>query len=104
MITETNICAYCEKEFIPTSPPLPDAEDVYCSFRCEVNALRSGIGRGIQWLGLSLIWGLVSLAFLVMLGQIIFSESISDPASYYALLVVLGLLTAILSILRQRWH
>jgi hypothetical protein len=95
-------CAYCGKE-IP-SPPADAAEreKVYCSFSCEVKGLLGGLNRGFRWLAVSLAWGLVLFALLVMLGRVLLGYSISNPASYYGLMLVLALMTALLTVVFRR--
>jgi len=72
------------------------------TFGQEVKALLGGLGWGVRWLGLSLAWGLSLFALVVMIGYAIWGGLIDKPGPYYGLLVVVGLLTVILSVLRQR--
>ncbi len=96
------ICAYCGKPITSPQPGLPDQEAFYCSFVCEAKSLYSGFGVGLRWFGVSLAWGLVLAALIVMVGWVILGNPVSDPPSYYGLVVVLAFLAGILSVLRKR--
>jgi hypothetical protein len=95
-------CAYCGKE-IP-SPPADAAEreKVYCSFSCEVKGLLGGLNRGFRWLAVSLAWGLVLFALLGMPGRVLLGYPVSNPASYYGLMLVLALMTVLLTVVFRR--
>ena len=72
------------------------------SFKDEVRNLMAGLGWGIRWLGVSLAWGGCLFAFLALIGHAIWGGQIANPGPYYGLIVVTGLLTLILSIVRRR--
>ena len=89
----------------PTSPLSAKAETGQAgedSFKDEVRNLIAGLGWGIRWLGISLAWGGCLFAFMVLIGHAIWGGQIANPGPYYGLIVVTGLLTVILSIVRRR--
>lgn len=79
----------------------PDNSDEI-SFKDEVKSLLSGMGWGIRWLGVSLAWGMSLFAFMAMIGYVVFVGDVERPGPYYGLVTVLGLMTLVLSIWRQR--
>ena len=98
-----NHCAYCGKEINnPSAAASADGEKVYCSFSCEVKGLLGWLGWGFRWLAISLAWGLVLFALLVMLGRVLLGYPIDNPASYYGLLLTLALMTALLTVVFRR--
>ncbi len=96
------ICAYCEKRITNLPAGAAEREKVYCSFSCEVKGLLGGLNRGFRWLGASLAWGLTLFALLAMLGRVVPGYSVSNPASYYGLMLVLALMTALLTVVLRR--
>lgn len=95
-------CAYCGKQITDLPAGAAEREKVYCSFSCEVKGLLGGLNWGLRWLAVSLAWGLVLFALLVMLGRVLLGYSISNPASYYGLMLVLALMTALLTVVFRR--
>lgn len=74
------------------------------SFMEEIKVLIAGLGWGVRWLGLSLAWGLCLFGFIALVGYAIWGGSIDNPRAYYSLVVVVGLLTVGLSVLRRRFN
>ena len=101
-MTNSHYCAYCDKEIKNPPADAAEREKVYCSFSCEVKGLLGGLNWGIRWLAVSLAWGLALFALLAMLGRVLLGYSISNPASYYGLLLVLALMTALLTVVFRR--
>jgi hypothetical protein len=57
----------------------------------------------MRWLGISLVWGLLLFTFMVLIGWVIFGPAPARPGPFYGLIVVVGLLTLVLSVVRQRF-
>ncbi len=74
-----------------------ELEEVGRSFTDEVNELIGGLGWGLRWLGISLLWGLCLFAFITLIGYAIWGGPIAKPGPYYGLIVVTGLLAAIMA-------
>ena len=72
------------------------------SFGDEVKELTAGLGWGVRWLAVSLAWGGSLFAFMGLIIYAVSGGAITNPGPYYGLVVVTGLLTLVLSILRRR--
>ena len=95
------ICAFCGKTVENVSLDVDKGRVLYCSFRCEVKGLLKGLGWGVRWLIISLVWGLLLFTFILMVGWTIFGGVPTRSGPFYGLIAVVGLLALILSILRR---
>lgn len=94
-------CAHCGNP-INAHPTDGVPEKMYCSFGCEVRGLLGGLGWGLKWLGVSLAWGAVLFALLMLIGRAVLGGEIANPTNYYGLIGVLALMLVILSVLQRR--
>jgi hypothetical protein len=95
-------CAFCGKAVENGPLDVGEGRLLYCSFGCEVRGLLKGLGWGVRWLVISLLWGLLLFTFIILIGRAIWGEPPARPVPFYGLIVVTGLLALIFSILRRR--
>ncbi len=97
----TQQCARCGKLLEASANDLADGER-YCSFGCEVKSLLGGAGKGLRWLGMTLLWGAIVFALLTATARLMWRSPSGNSAADYGLIVVLGLMTVIISVLRRK--
>jgi len=102
MAEKPHTCARCGKWIANPPPDAAERAALYCSFGCEVKGLLSGLGWGVRWLTVSLLWGLTLFGMLALALRALLGAPIANPPAYYGLMVVLALMTAILSVWRKR--
>ncbi len=100
-MTDEILCAHCGK--IIKNPSHPSPTGIYfCSFSCEVKNLLGKSGWGFRWFSTAMVWGLALLATMFLLVRVFLGRPIANPPAYFGLIIVLGLMTAILTVLLKR--
>lgn len=89
-------CARCGRSFEATVSR-GEAESAYCSFRCEVLALLGGLGPGLVWLLIALVWGLAAFALVLLIARAVIGGVDRNPVAYFGLAAVLAVALALLT-------
>ena len=99
-MTDEIKCAHCGKSI--KNHPVSPTGIYFCSFSCEVKNLLGKSGWGFRWFGTVMAWSLALSALIFLLVRAFLRTPVANPAAFYGLIIVLGLIVAILSIFLKR--